>query len=380
MLHIHEVDTTRRRDVNRFINLPFELYKDSPYWVPTSRATTRMQLNREKNPFYRANDAVFFLAQQNGQDVGRIAVLHPARFNDLHDLQDSHFYLFDSIDDQGVANALFDAAVEWASKRGLSRFRGPLGFMALDGYGMLAKGFDHYPAVGIPYNYDYYPHLAEGWGFELEEQVLSGYAKIPDLLEQFPEKIERVAEKVKERYGYTVKQFKNKREMIDWARPRIVELYNRIFMNQLGTPPLILEEFDLIIDDVFTITRPDMIKVIVREEDEQLVGFLFAFIDISRGLRKSRGRLLPFGLFYILHDLYTTDWLNLNGMGVMPEYQGLGGTSVLYAELRKTLMQFPRFVHADVVQISEFNAASLNEMKKFGMGWYKIHHIYHREI
>jgi hypothetical protein len=58
----------------------------------------------------------------------------------------------------------------------------------------------------------------------------------------------------------------------------------------------------------------------------------------------------------------------------------MGGTAVMYAELYNSIKRYPRFKHGDVVQISEFNHQSLNEMPKFGIKWHKTHHIYRKEI
>ncbi len=378
MLTVHEIDTTRRRDVNRFIQFPFDLYEDCPQWVPMLVGDTRMQLNRKKNPFYKYNDAAFFVAEKDGRDVGRIAVLHPKFFNEFKGTQNVHFYLFDSIDDQEVASTLFDTATAWGSERGLNVLRGPLGFMALDGFGMLAKGFDYRPAVGVPYNYDYYPRLAEAWGFELEERVYSGYLDVSEVRNTFPEKVLRLSDKIKERYGFEIKTFKTKRELVKWATSRLADLYNRTLTHIAGDTPVTQEEAEVVAESAMTITDPRLIKIITKGDD--IVGFLFCFLNISDGLKKSRGRLFPFGLFYIMRDLNHTIYIDLNGMGVLPEYQGQGGTAVMYAELYRSLQAFPRFEHADVVQISEFNVQSLNEMKRFGVDMYKTHHIYRKEL
>ncbi len=378
MVRIYEVDTAKRRDVNRFINLPFRLYKDCPQWVPPLISDARFQLNRSKNPFYKHNDATFLLAEQDGQDVGRIALLHPKFFNNFKGLQNAHFYLFDSIDDQEVASALFDAGAAWARKRGLNVLRGPLGFMAADGFGMLAKGFEHRPAVGIPYNYEYYTRLAETWGFELEERVYSGYLDVARLRAEFPQRVLEVAEKVKQRYGFTIKTFRNKRELRQWVAPRLAEIYNRTLTHIAGDPPLSQEEVDAVADSLLQITDPRLLKFVMK--GEEIVGFLFCFLDISEGLQKARGRLFPFGIFHILHALNTTSWINLNGMGIAPEYQGMGGTALMYAELYRAVEHFPRFKHADAVQVSEFNPKSLNELRNYVTDFYKTHHIYRRQI
>lgn len=377
-MNIHEVDTTRRADVNRFIDLPFELYKDTPQWVPQIRPDARLQLNRRKNPFYEHNDAAFFIAEQDGQDVGRIAVLEPAYFNDFKGLHNAHFYLFETVDDREVAEALFEAAAGWAQARSLNILRGPLGFMALDGFGMLAAGFEHRPALGIPYNHAYYPRLTEGWDFEVEERVYSGYVDVKALLANFPERVLEVVEKVKQRYGFHIKTMSSKREIRKWAAPRLADLYNRTLTHIAGDTPLADEELSAIIDSVILVAKPELLKFVMK--DDELIGFLFCFLNISTGIQRARGRLFPFGLLHMLRDLERTDWLDLNGMGILPEYQGMGGTALMYAALYEALTDYPRFKHAEVIQISEFNTKSLNEMKRFGVDFYKTHHIYRRPI
>lgn len=375
---ILEIDTTNRSHSNRFIDLPFELYQGCPQWVPQLRDEAHMQLDRQRNPFYKHNDAAFFLAERDGRDVGRICVMDPRYYNEFKEANQAFFYLFESVDDQAVANELFDAAAAWAAKRNLTLFRGPLGFMAADGFGMLAKGFDHRPAIGIPYNHAYYPTLAEKWGFELEERVYSGYLHVSTALEQFPHKVLRMADKIRQRYGFEVKTFKTKRELRRWVAPRLADLYNRTLTHIAGDPPLPQEVVDVVAENLLLISDPKLHKFIVK--GDEIVGFLFCFIDISEGLQRARGRLFPLGWLHILRDFKRTTWLNLNGMGVMPEYQGFGGPAVMYAELYNTIKDNEQFEHADVVQISEFNPKSLNEMKQFGVDFYKTHHIYRKEL
>jgi hypothetical protein len=377
-MHIHEVDTARRREVSRFINVPFNLYRDCPQWVPPLVSDAQMQLDRRKNPFYQANDAAFFVAERGGADMGRICVMEPRQYNDFKDVKEAFFYLFDTVDDEAVSRVLFDRAAEWATERGLKTLRGPLGFMAFDGFGMLAKGFDLRPAVGIPYNYAYYPVLTEKWGFELEERVLSGYLSVARMKEEFPQRVLDIADKVRARYGFTIKTFKSKQELRNWVAPRVAELYNRTLTHIAGDPPLSQEQVATVAESMLAIADPELLKFVMK--GEEIVGFLFCFLDISAGIQRARGRLMPFGWFHLLRDMGRTNWVNLNGMGILPEYHGMGGTAILYAELYHSLREIPRFEHADIVQISEFNPKSLNELKRFGVEFYKTHHIYRKGL
>jgi hypothetical protein len=377
-VRIIEVDTTKNSLTNRFIDLPFKIYRNCPQWVPQVRDEAKLQLDRHRNPYYQKSDATFFLAEHDGQDVGRICVMEPRYYNDFKKTNHAFFYLFECIDDQTVANALFDTAAAWAVKRNLTLFRGPLGFIAADGFGILAEGFEHLPAIGIPYNHAYYTKLVEGWGFQLEERVYSGYVHVPTARAQFPQKILTIAEKVKERYGLEVRTFHTKRELRTWVAPRLADLYNRTLTHIAGDPPIPQEVVDIVADNLLLISDPKLHKFIVK--DDEIVGFLFCFLNISRGLQKARGRILPFGWFHIMRDFGQTKMLDMNGMGIVPEYQGFGGPALMYAELYNTLKDNTRFEYAEMIQISEFNVKSLNELKKFGTTFYKTHHIYRKEL
>lgn len=226
------------------------------------RSDARFQLNRKKNPFYKRNDAAFFVAEQAGKDVGRLRCCTPSiSTHSSKGLRNAHFYLFDSIDDQEVASALFETAASWARARGLNVLRGPLGFMALDGFGMLARGFEHRPALGIPYNFDYYPRLAETWGFELEERVFSGYLSVAEMRASFPQRVLEVADKVRTRYGFGVKTFKSKHELKNWVAPRLADIYNQALTDIAGDPPLSQDEVAAVADNVLLVTDPMAVQV-----------------------------------------------------------------------------------------------------------------------
>ena len=81
MLEIKKVDTSSRKQVNAFVELPFRLYAKCPQWVPPFRSDIKTMLNRNKHPFYELNDAEFFVAERDGQVVGRIAAMENRAFN-----------------------------------------------------------------------------------------------------------------------------------------------------------------------------------------------------------------------------------------------------------------------------------------------------------
>jgi hypothetical protein len=368
-MQIRKIDTTSPQDLRQFVNLPFELYKHDPNWVPPLVDEMKFVLNRDKHPFYQHSEADFFVAESQGQALARVAVLDNRRYNQYHQSSAAFFYYFECVQDPQVARALFDVAVDWAKQRQLNRLLGPKGMLITDGFGILVDGFRHRPALGIPYNPPYYVDLITGCGFEKETDYVSGYLHRDY---QLSERIFDVAERVKKRRGFHIKVFKDKAEMRAWG-PRIREVYNQAFVNVWGFCPLTEGETQVIADRLVSIAHPRLIKLVMK--GDEVVGFLLAYHDISAALQKARGRLWPLGWLYILLEYRRTKWANLNGIGLLPEHQGVGADTVLFTELEKSLREF-QFEHADLAQINEKNAKSKGEMEALGIKWYKRHRVY----
>lgn len=373
MPEITQIDTSSRAQVRRFLDLPDRLYRDTPQWVPPLRMEARGQLDRRRHPFYRHSDAAFFLAVTGGRALGRIAVLEHRPFNTFNGQRTALFYLFECENDPAAAAALISAAADWARARGLDRLFGPKGFSPLDGMGLLVEGFQHRPALGIPYNLPYYPALLEANGFATTGEVVSGYLSTDSA---FPQRIHDLAQRVRERRGLEVVRFKRRADL-RMLLPQLKELYN---LSIEGTPdnyPLADEEVQAIADQMLRFADPRLIKVVMK--GERIVGYLFAYPDISAAQQRHRGRLLPFGWAGMLLEMRRTRWANINGMGILQEYRGLGGTALLFSEMQKSLTGGP-FEHADLVQIGTENDPMLRELRAFGVQFYKKHRMYSRAV
>jgi hypothetical protein len=371
-LKIITVNTAARRDVNRFIDLPFRLYRDCAAWVPPLVDDVRLMLDRRKYPLYEHSDAAFFLAERDGRVVGRIAVLDNRHYNTHWKSHTAFFYLFDAEDDVAAAQALFAAAEGWATARGLTKVVGAKGFLQGDGLGVLVEGFEHHPAVGIPYNHPYYGKLIEAAGYTRQRDFYSAYLPGAAAL---PERVQRIAEKMMAHRGFSIKTFADKRELTAWI-PRIVRLYNDAFIENWEFNPITEAEARVIGERLLAIADPKLIKLVMKGDD--IAGFLFGFPDISDGIRRARGRIWPFGWFWLLRDFRRTRWLNLNGAGILAPYRGLGVNAILYAEMGKTI-QTGHFAHADIVQIEE-HVLTLADTRTMGGQIYKTHRIYEKTL
>ena len=373
-MKILEIDTENRRQVRDFLDLPFRIYADCPQWVPPLEMDARRMLDRTHHPFFKHSDAAFFLASDtNGQILGRVAVLDNQHYNEYNHEKTAFFYLFECVNEVNTCQGLFDAVFNWARNRGLANIKGPKGFTALDGMGLLIKGFEYRPALGIPYNLNYYQTLVENAGFIPEGNMVSGYI-LPGY--RLPEKVHRVAERVRERYGLTVERFQTRNDLRKFV-PHLKDLYNNSLEGTEGNTPLTDEEARVMADQILWFANPKLIKIL--KKNDRIVGFLLAYPDISAAIQRTKGKLFPLGWIDIFLELRRTKWININGAGIVGDYRGLGGTAVLFSEMEKSILE-GGFERADMVQIGTENEKMQLEMRALGVEFCKIHRGYFQEL
>ena len=380
-MNIIQIDLSNKKQIKDFLTLPFRLYADTPQWVPPLEMDDRIRLNPKRYPFYQHSQAGFFLAYEGMRVIGRIAVIDNRVYNQFHHEATAFFYLFECENNQRIANALFEAAFDWARARGLTKMLGPKGFTVLDGFGLLLEGFEHRPAFGQPYNPPYYPELVEALGFQPERDALSGYLSA-DM--QFPPRVHELAERIAKRRGLRVARFRTRKDLRALI-PKLKDLYNSALRGTGGNAPLTDAEVKAMADQLLWFSDPRLFKIVYKitgsgKDDEEPVGFLMAYPDISAALQKTGGKLFPFGWIALLREFKRTDWLNINGAGLVPEYRGSGGTAIMYSELFKSVVETGQFKHAEVVQIGTENENMLREMENFGVDFYKTHRTYVRAL
>jgi len=359
--------------VRRFIALPFALYRDCPQWVPPLRADARLALDRRRHPFYRHSEAAFFLAEEGGETLGRIAVADHRNYNRHHGTRTAFFWYFDTIDDPAVAGLLFDGAAQWAADRGLDLLVGPKGPLLGEGIGLLVEGFEHRPALGLAYNHPYYPGLVTGAGFEKDTDFLTGR-----LLRRhhLPEAFFAAADEAGAAHGYRALAFASRRQIRRWL-PRFTSVYNEAFRHTWEYTPLTAEEVHGAVTRLLPILDPGLIRLVMQ--GEEMVGFMVAYPDVSAALQRIRGRLWPLGWAVLLAEKRRTRWANINGMGLLPGHRGTGANAVLYAAVARSVGRV-RFEGADVVQVDERNRAMVANLTAIGVPWHQRHRVYRRPL
>ena len=323
-------EVTGKKELRQFVRFNIDLYKGNPYHVPSLIYDEMMTLDRKQNPAFEVCDAIYFLAYKGDRIVGRIAGIINRRSNEVWNQKRARFGFVDFIDDDEVVDALFNAVRQWAKQQGMEELCGPMGFTDLDHEGMLVHGFDQLGTMATIYNHPYYPQQLERMRFVKDQDWHEFKVYVPDCV---PEKHLRIGEIVKRKYGLKVVKCKSKKEVMPYARP-LFETLNISYAPLYGFSPLTDKQIDYYINMYIPMLRLDLLTLIVREEDNAVVGFGISIPSLSRALQKSKGQLWPFGWFHLLKALRSKpEIVDLYLMGVLPEYQSKGVNALLFNDL-----------------------------------------------
>jgi hypothetical protein len=314
-----------KADTKKFIKFQWVPYKRNPYWVPPLLVDRRKLIDRKHNPFYKHAVAEFFLAERDGKVVGRIGAIINDNHNKEHNENVGFFGFFECIQEQEVANALFDEAKAWLKARGVTAMRGPASPSVNDDYGLLIEGFNHPPSVMMTYNPPYYQIFIEKYGFT---KAMDLYAYYIHKDKVFNDKFRRVADVINRRESLKIRSLDMSR--FDEEVKLIRDLYDRGWSRNWGEVPMTLEEFEHVAKDLKAVVNPEL--VIVVESKGKPVGFGMTVPDLNQVLIKNRhGWLIPAALRLILCKKQITR-VRIIILGVLPEYASSGVGVVLFYE------------------------------------------------
>ncbi|OGU13258.1 MAG: hypothetical protein A2X61_03710 [Ignavibacteria bacterium GWB2_35_12] len=317
-----------KKDLLRFVKSQWNFYKNHPNWVPPLISERMKMLNVNKNPFFLHSKIKLYLAESGNDVVGRIAAIINDNHNRTHNDTVGFFGFFECINNQDIANALFESAEKWLSENGMTVMRGPMNPSTNDDLGCLVKGYELPPVVMMPYNSEYYHRLIEKAGFEKAKDLFAYKLTLETFV---TEKMKRVQSSLRQRYKVKIREMniKNNEEF-----KKDVEIfknvYNKAWEPNWGFVRMTNEEFDFLADDLKHVLDPRF--ALIAESDGKVAGFALALPDINQCLiHNKKGRLLP-GLWQLLTKKKKINLVRIIVLGVLPEYHRTGIDSILYYE------------------------------------------------
>ncbi len=317
-----------KRQLDNFIALPWELYKNNPCWIPPLISEVKETLSLHENPFWKHARRELFLASDNGKPAGRIAAIVDENHINFHEEKVGFFGFFECINDQECAGALWEKARDWLRAEGMVTMRGPVNPSMNDENAFLLEGFDLPPTVMMPYTHKYYLDLAEEHGLKKAKDL---YALIKYAKDGIPDRIEKMIQKIKLRTGVKVRHF----DMKNFERDAqfLKDIYNAGWEKNWGFVPMTDDEMNLAAKKLKQFVDPEL--VLFAEMDGKPVGVTVTVPDVNQVLKKLNGRM---GLLEMLKFLYykrqITGVRSLIG-GVLKKYRETGIIAVLYYESEK---------------------------------------------
>jgi GNAT superfamily N-acetyltransferase len=363
---IEQIDPTRSREINQFLNFPLKLYHNSPHWVCPLLSDQKKFLQPD-SPFFEHADGALFLARKDNEIVGRIGAVVNRRYNEFQGEKTGFFGYWECIDDQDVADRLFDTAADYLRHQGMEIMRGPASFSTNEECGLLVEGFDMSAMLLMPYNPRYYVGLLEGYGFQ----------KAMDLFayrlhrQSVSDRVERGAKLLEKRLSVKVRPFK-KDEYWEEAK-RVLEVYNNAWAKNWGFVPWTEREFFHLAKSMKSMADLDL--VFIAEDEGRPVGFSLALPDANQALKHIKGRLTPWALLKLLYYSRKVDQIRILIMGVLKEYRNRGIDNLFHYHIVKAGTD-KGYKMAEMSWILENNVEMNRVLEKMGATVYKKYRLY----
>jgi hypothetical protein len=291
-------EMTTKKEMKQFVQFPFSIYKNNPYWVPPIIKEELDVLNKEINPAFENAEAFFYVAIQNNKIVGRIAAIINWYEVKNQQIKKMRFGWFDVIDNIDVTKLLIQKVQEIGKKNKLTYMEGPVGFSNLDKVGVLTDGFDHIGTMVTWYSNAYYKEHLEQLGFIKEKEYLENKFKL---------------------------------SKVDGPYYEMFDLFNKTYVTLSSYVPISENQIDYFKKKYINFINPDFIKFVV-DENGKLVAFGIMMPSFSEALQKAKGKLFPFGIFHLLKAKKNPKTVTSYLIGVDPEYQNKGLTAIIFSD------------------------------------------------
>ena len=357
MIEIREATT--KKEQRRFLNFPLDLYSGNPCFVPPLYGDEK-KIFRKDYVYNDTCEAVYYNAYRDGRIVGRISGILQKAANAKNGEKRVRFTRFDAINDQEVADALFEAVECWARKKGMDTVVGPLGFSDLEREGLLVEGFDQLSTFEEQYNAEYYQTLIENRGYVKEVDWTESKIYPP---EKNDGALARVTEKLMARYKLHFGPAKNVNDFLNKYADGLFELLDKSYDLLYGTVPFTDGMKKLMIDNFRLIIDLEHVAVLLDENDN-IVCLGICFPSIARAVQPSRGHLTPAAIIRILKAIKHPKIIDLGLIGIDPAWANRGISVAISAALEKMLRE-DGIEYAETNLNLEDNYAIQNQWKRF---------------
>ena len=367
--------TRQPRDISRFLNFAYSIYRDDPNWVAPLLMDVQKVFS-DANPMFQHAEMQLWIARRDGQDVGRIAGIIDRSHNAFHGERTAFFGFFECIDDANVSAKLFDAVSAWAKQKSMTRILGPMNPTTNDECGLLVDGHDSPPLIMMTYNPRYYEKLIEGVGCTKAKDLLAFWF---DIANGPKERFARFMEKFRKRQP-DVRIEPISKKTLTKQITKLKAVYNQAWEKNWGFVPMTDAEIDFMASRLKPLLTDGL--AFIAETPQEPVGFLLALPDFNEAFKPLKGKLLSTGLFTALP--YLLGWkmprnLRCLTLGVTAKHRNRGIEAAMLAEALTASLRLG-IIGGEASWILEDNVAVQRVIGLFGGEVYKTYRIYERAV
>lgn len=350
-----------RREQDDFVRFPARLYGDNEFYVPDMDTDIRAMFQPKDNVMLESSEIAPFIAYDGkGDTVGRIVGIINHKANAKWNTRKVRFGQIEFVDDTRVSAAILQAVEQWGRQRGMDMIEGPMGIFDFDKEGMLIDDFDRKGSMIAIYNPPYYPRHMEALGYAKEVDWVHIRIDVPKTV---PARYRRVAQLAREMMGLRVRKLTAREFRREGYGERLFALLNSAYAPLFGYTELSERQVQMFMERYIPLIDCRMLPVVENDKGE-MVGAAVTMGSLSDALRKSGGRLLPFGWFHLLralkwHHESTADMLLV---AVRPDYQGMGVNALFFDDLIPVYNQLG-YTSAETGPQLESNIKELSQWK-----------------
>ncbi len=370
---VREVVT--KNDLKKFIHLPAIVHQGHQNWIPPIYMDEWDFFNPLKNGSFKYCDHIRLLAWRDGNVIGRIMGLINHRYNAVKNENNARFSYFETFDDQEVAHALISRVEAWAKSKGAEKIVGPIGFSDKEPQGYLVAGFDEPTVLAANCNFRYQVDLIRNEGYVPEINLVTYKATIPEVLPPVYNRILPRIEKLNEEFRLV--EFNSRWQLRKYIRP-VLHLTNRAFSKIYGSMPYEEKEMDDFANRFIFLLNPKFVKVVETLSGE-VIAYTVAMPDISKGIQKSKGHLLPFGIFSMLHSGKKSHRIVALLGAIDEQYRGRGLDVMMALKVLESGRKEGK-TEIDGHLVMETNSAMRGEYERLGGEIYKRYSIFSKSL
>ncbi len=364
-----------KKSWNDFIYLPEIIHKNHENWVPPLYIDEKKFFSKDRNPAFGKNETRLLVAYENNKPVGRIMGIIPTAFNEANKLRTARFSYFECYERKEIFDLLLSEVETWAKSKKCNQLIGPMGFSDKEPQGFVTKGFDEPTMLVTNCSFRFMKEYIEENDYRPYVELCQYDLPISSAI---IERYQKFAHRVERNHQITVNEFTNTKSIKPFIKP-VFELINRIYTEIYGFTEVTEAEMEEFAHRFLPLLNPQLIKIITNAEGK-VIAFVIAMPDMSKGIKKAKGRLFPFGWLPIVIEAKTSKKLMLLLGGVDNEMQNKGLDALLAIKLFHSALLLG-FKTMDSHLIMKDNVKMRREIERLeNSRLYKEYAIYRKDL